>query len=83
MKGDPLSLKIRRWHPMCLSMGVMVLTRARSRLVNRNAVSVVVVCLKGSWVDVVDVVEVEDVVEELKEDEEDEDVEEDAAIFLV
>tara|TARA_B100000780_G_scaffold158113_1_gene110582 strand:+ start:978 stop:1154 length:177 start_codon:yes stop_codon:yes gene_type:complete len=58
-------------------MGVMVLTRARSRLVNRNAVSVVVVCLKGSWVDVVDVVE------ELKEDEEDEDVEEDAAIFLV
>ena len=80
MKGDPLSLKIRRWHPMCLSMGVMVLTRARSRLVNRNAVRVVVVFLKGSWVDVVDVV---DVVEELKEDEEDEDVEEDAAIFLV
>ncbi len=77
MKGDPLSLKIRRWHPMCLSMGVMVLTRARSRLVNRNAVRVVVVFLKGSWVDVVDVVE------ELKEDEEDEDVEEDAAIFLV
>ena len=77
MKGDPLSLKIRRWHPMCLSMGVMVLTRARSRLVNRNAVSVVVVCLKGSWVDVVDVVDV------VEEDEEDEDVEEDAAIFLV
>jgi len=72
MKGDPLSLKIRRWHPMCLSMGVMVLTRARSRLVNRNAVSVVV-----------DVVDVVDVAEELKEDEEDEDVEEDAAIFLV